>query len=149
MLQANVSQLLKEPVGATRTLDVADRVKINDSPSPVSGQVKLIHTNRGILASGRLKVEVDTECCRCLELFRCPLEIDIEEEYFSTVDVHSGGGTHLPDDYDADSFIIDKHHTLDLSEAVRQYTMLALPMKPLCRQDCAGIKNSSKEENGA
>jgi len=149
VLQANVSQLLKEPVGATRTLEVADRVKIYDSPSPLSGQVRLIHTNRGILASGRLKVEVEAECCRCLEPFECPLEIDIEEEYISTVDVHSGGVIQLPDDYDADAFIIDEHHTLDLSEAVRQYTMLAIPMKPLCRQDCAGIINSSKEENGA
>ena len=141
MLQSNVSELLKEPVGATRTLDVADRVKIFDSPSSVSGQIKLIHTNRSILASGRLNVEVETECCRCLELFKCPLEIDIGEEYFSTVDVHSGGVLNLPHDYDADSFVIGENHTLDLSEAVRQYTLLALPMKPLCHQDCAGIKS--------
>ena len=28
---------------------------------------------------------------------------------------------------------------LDLSEAVRQYALLALPMKPLCQEDCAGL----------
>ena len=147
MLQVNVSQLLKEPVGATRNLEIADRVRVLDGASFVSGQVKLIHTNRGILTSGHLLVEVEAECCRCLELFSCPLEIDIEEEYFSTVDVHSGSGLRLPEDYESENFTIDEHHILDLSEAIRQYAIIAIPMKPLCRQDCAGIK-SSKEENG-
>jgi uncharacterized protein len=147
VLQANVSQLLKDPVGATRILNVVDRVKIFDSPSPVTGNVKLIHTNRGILVNGCLKVQIETECSRCLELFKCPLEIDIEEEYFSTVNIKSGDKMRFPNDYDADSFLIDEQHTLDLSEAVRQYTALAIPMKPLCHQDCTGLK-SSKEENG-
>ena len=38
-----------------------------------------------------------------------------------------------------EAFIIDEHHTLDLSEAARQYAIAAVPMKPLCDQDCLGI----------
>ena len=30
-------------------------------------------------------------------------------------------------------------HMLELSEAVRQIALLAVPMKPLCRLDCAGL----------
>ena len=36
-------------------------------------------------------------------------------------------------------FIIDEHHVLDLSEAVRQYALVVIPMKPVCREDCAGL----------
>ncbi|MBA7688765.1 hypothetical protein ES703_97254 [subsurface metagenome] len=36
-------------------------------------------------------------------------------------------------------FTIDEHHILDLTEAIRQYALLAIPMKPLCRGDCAGL----------
>ncbi|MBM3157836.1 MAG: DUF177 domain-containing protein, partial [Chloroflexi bacterium] len=34
---------------------------------------------------------------------------------------------------------INENHILDLSEAIRQYTIMALPMKPVCREDCAGL----------
>jgi uncharacterized protein len=36
-------------------------------------------------------------------------------------------------------FTIDNKKILDLSELIRQYTLLNLPMKPLCRPDCPGI----------
>ena len=49
----------------------------------------------------------------------------------------SGSLLSLPDE--PGCFTIDEHHILDLTEAVRQYALLALPMKPLCRQDCAGL----------
>jgi uncharacterized protein len=35
--------------------------------------------------------------------------------------------------------MIDEHHLLDLSEAIRQNALLAVPMKPLCREDCSGL----------
>jgi uncharacterized protein len=38
-----------------------------------------------------------------------------------------------------DAFTIDAHHILDLSEAVRQYTVINIPMKPLCKPNCAGL----------
>ena len=34
---------------------------------------------------------------------------------------------------------IDEHNILDLAEAVRQYALLAMPMKPLCRENCVGL----------
>lgn len=40
---------------------------------------------------------------------------------------------------DAEGFAIDEYHLLDLTEALRQYTIVAVPMKPLCKADCAGI----------
>lgn len=40
---------------------------------------------------------------------------------------------------DPDEFRIDGRNHLDLSEAVRQYEQAALPIQPVCREDCAGL----------
>ncbi|MFC2001426.1 DUF177 domain-containing protein [Chloroflexota bacterium] len=103
----------------------------------VQGDLRLLRTQRSILAKGGLRTEVELTCGRCLTLFRCPLSLTIEEEYIPVVDVISGAP--LPPPEDASSFTIDGHHILDLTEAIRQYTTLAIPMKPLCHEDCAGL----------
>jgi len=66
------------------------------------------------------------------------LELNIEEEFYPISDVTTG--SMLDEPAEIDDFIIDEHLILDLSEAVRQYALLAIPMKPLCRADCQGIK---------
>jgi uncharacterized protein len=48
-------------------------------------------------------------------------------------------GISLPVSQEPGGFIIDEHHILDLTEAIRQYALLALPMKPLCQESCAGL----------
>ncbi len=136
-MQINVSQLLKESVGSTRDYEVSEAVDIADGNSLVQGEVRLTHTDRGILVKGKLNTEVEATCSRCLNLFSCPLALTIEEEYFPVTDVVSGNSLPLPDE--PGCFTIDEHHVLDLAEAIRQYALLAIPMKTLCRQDCAGL----------
>jgi uncharacterized protein len=68
---------------------------------------------------------------------RLPIRLDIAEEYFPTTDVQSGAALPVPDG--AGSFTVDEHHVIDLTEAIRQYAEMKMPMKPLCRDDCAGI----------
>ncbi len=136
-MQINVSQLLKESIGARRNYQVAEIVDSSGSAGMVEGEVKLLRTDRGILTRGALSTEVEVTCSRCLSSFRCPVALNIEEEYFPTTDVVSGAPLALPDE--AGICAIDEHHVLDLSEAIRQYALLAIPMKPLCREDCAGL----------
>ena len=35
--------------------------------------------------------------------------------------------------------LLNNRHELDITEAVRQSVIVALPMKPLCKEDCAGL----------
>ena len=133
----NVSQLLKAPIGAIRDYEVNEVVDIVNDGSQVQGEVSLIRTNRGILAKATLHTEVELSCSRCLNLFSYPITVKFEEEYFPTTDINSGAPLPLPDK--SGSFTIDKRHILDLTEAVRQYGLLTIPMKPLCREDCAGL----------
>jgi len=136
-MEINVSQQLKEPIGSTRDYELSELVDINGSASMVEGRARLMRTDRGILAKATLHTELEVTCSRCLGLFRCPLVLSIEEEYFPTTDVVSG--TRLPLPEETGCFAIDEYFILDLSEAIRQYSLLAMPMKPLCREDCAGL----------
>ena len=141
-MQINVSQLLREPVGATREyrIDEVTDVAGDGREWHLQGKVSLLRTRRSILIKVTLTTEVELTCSRCLSPFPYPLTISFEEEYLPTLDIVSG--TPLPHPDEPGAFSIDEHHTLDLTEAIRQYTVLAIPMKPLCRKDCAGLCRS-------
>ena len=136
-MEINVSQLLKAPIGSTRNYEMSDVVEIAGSNVLVQGEVRLLRTDRGILVKGALHTERELTCSRCLGLFRCPLTLDIEEEYFPTNDIVTGASLPIPGE--PGYFTIDERNFLDLTEAIRQYTLMATPMKPLCREDCAGL----------
>lgn len=139
-MQFNVAQLLKDPVGASRHYLLDEAV----SPFPevelhwVKGQARFLRTNRSILVVAALETSVTCSCSRCLESYLQPLSISLEEEFLPTVDVATGAPAPAEEDQDG-SFTIDRNHTLDLLEAVRQYAIASLPMKPLCQSDCPGI----------
>jgi len=133
-MRFNVAQQLKEHVGSVRQYDVDET---DGDGLPVRGKIQLLRTNRSILVTGSLETIAREECSRCLEQFEYPLKIDIEEEYFLTRDPVTGLA--LPPPTEAGAFLINENHILDLGEAVRQYKIMALPMKPVCREDCAGL----------
>jgi uncharacterized protein len=138
----NVAQLLKAPIGTTREYDVDDQLPtIEDNPTtePVRGHVKLIRTRRGVLVNANLATATRLQCSRCLEDAVAPLDLHIEEELVPTVDVNTGLPVPALAGEEAGAFKIDEHHHLDLTEAVRQYGLLAIPLQPLCREDCAGL----------
>ncbi len=138
-MEINVSQQLKANIGNVREYGISESIDILGIgvSSFVEGTVKLTRTNRGILVQGTLHTKVPVECSRCLKVFDYSLTVNIEEEYFPVIDVNSGAPVEIPDE--AGGFTIDAHHILDLSEAIRQNALLAIPMKVLCRSDCAGL----------
>ena len=142
-MQIKVSQLLKETIGAVRDYQVSEIVDVTGDGGgrKVQGEVRLLRTHRGILVKGELQTEIELTCSRCLSLFHFPVRINFEEEYIPTVDVVSGIPLSSPEE--SSSFTIDEHHVIDLTEAIRQYALLTLPMKPLCREDCAGLYQES------
>ena len=136
-MQINVSQQLKESVGATRNYEVDEIVDITDQERHVEGRINLVRTDRGILVQGNLHTDIQVTCSRCLNLCLCPLTLAIEEEYFPTTDILTGAPVVIPEQ--SDYFTISEQHILDLNEAIRQLALLASPMKPLCKPNCAGL----------
>ena len=131
----DVAQLLREPVGSSRSYGT-DEILDEQARGSVQGKVTLIHTRRGILVQGRFNVEVEIICSRCLNAFLYSVAFNVEEEFLST-------SNSLPSSEERDDVTIGSDNVLDLGEIIRQNTLLNLPMKPLCRPDCAGIKEIS------
>jgi uncharacterized protein len=140
-MRVNVAQLLKEGIGSTRSYEVDEVIDLDVAGDGggglVHGNVELTRTNRGILARGSLDTVVKIDCSRCLCEYECPLHMKIEEEFFPLTDIFTGAPLSPPEEPDV--FTIDEQHILDLTEAIRQSVLLALPMKPLCREDCEGL----------
>ena len=132
----NVTQLLKEPVGSSQSYDISGVID-EEIKGFVEGKAKLIHISQGVFVQCKLTTEVKLICSRCLEPFSLPISYTAEEEFAPVSDV--SGDLALSSSEQSGKFTIDSKNILDLSELIRQYTLLNLPMKPLCRPDCPGI----------
>lgn len=140
-MEFNVAQLLKGPVGDTRSYHLAEslgEIEEIDWAGPGEGEVRLVRTTRGVLVRTQLQSTVHAVCSRCVEPYQHPLAIEFEEEFLPTVEVETGVPLAIGEE-DAAAFTIDEQHILDLHEAVRQFALLAMPMQPVCRPDCQGL----------
>ena len=137
----NVAQLMKAPVGTSLEYDIhEDEIQLDKEIQvigPLLGHVRLRRTNQGLLVDGWVDLTLELSCNRCLKEFEQPMHVTFAEQFYPTVDVVSG--LPLPPFDEEEIFPIDAHHLVDLTEAVRQNVLLALPMVTLCREDCLGL----------
>jgi uncharacterized protein len=127
----NVSQLLREHVGATRQYTI-------EPEGPVlGGDVELVRTPTGVLVRGKFRVVLQAECSRCLAPFSYERPVEFEEVFYQQIDATTGAPVET--EAEEDSFLISRQHTIDISDTVRQYGEMAADMQPLCRPDCPGI----------
>jgi uncharacterized protein len=136
----NVSQLLREPVGSSQSHDISGTIA-EEVEGFVEGKAKVIRIGRGVLVQCKLTAEVKLICSRCLNTFLCPMNFTAEEEFLPISDVSGDLPPSLMEQ--SEEFTINNKNILDLSELIRQYMLLNLPMKPLCRPDCPGIKEAN------
>ncbi len=114
----NVAQLLKEPIGGRRSYEVEIPVDFEEEElrqsDSVTGTVDLLRTNSGVLVEATLDGAVTVECSRCLTDVRCPVSLDIVEEFHPTVDVVRG--TFVAVEEEDAALLINEHHILDIAE---------------------------------
>ena len=136
----NVAQLLKEPPGFSRSVDIKGEALVSggEGLTRVKGSALLTHTDQGVWVEGRLNATLETECSRCLASFCQWVTLRLSDLYIATVDLQTGRKVPVPEGED-DYFLIDGHHMLDLTEGVRQYAIGAAPLQPLCSDHCRGI----------
>lgn len=136
-MQFNVADMLKEGYGAVREYDIDDDVRFDGVTHHFTGSVRFDRTHDGVLVRARLHGTSDAECARCLRGFGFPIDLEIEEEYIPTVDLN--GGRVQPPEGEEDAYRISERHIIDLREPVEQYWALALPIAPVCREECRGL----------
>ena len=133
----NVAALLQQPIGSVITYDI-EGLLAEEQSSLVSGSVTLTHTNRGIALRGEGKADVRMMCMRCLDEFVGSVPFTIEEQVHPDPRFARRRGAEGFEEDDEPRILSD--NSLDLGEIIRQHIVLHLPIKPLCRADCPGIK---------
>jgi uncharacterized protein len=93
--------------------------------------IRLEAVMEGVLVSGTARAPLSGECSRCLDPLTSSAEVEFQELYVYS-DTRSG-----------ESAEDDEHRLegdlIDLEPVVRDAMVLALPLSPLCRDDCPGL----------
>jgi uncharacterized protein len=101
------------------------------SGAEVALDLRFEAVSEGVLVTGSAVAPLTGECARCLDPLTSETEASIQELY-----------RYLPepgvDDDDVEERFLDGDR-LDLEPAFRDAVVLALPLSPLCRDDCPGL----------
>ena len=133
----NLMKVLNEPdssLTVNDTIDLSSLVVeegIESFPSGAKVSIVLKNIMDCITLSLKCEFEYVSECARCLELVTQNLSFDFE----SIVKVDENAEVIL----DADAVVIDSSNQLDVDELVIGLVLMNLPMRVLCKDDCAGL----------
>lgn len=111
------------------------------SGSCVSLGLRLESVDEGILATGQVHAVAIGECTRCLDSITFPINQMFQElfEYESKPDRKQKSKATDTDDLDVDDAFFLVGDFLNLETPIRDAIVLALPINPLCDEDCAGL----------
>jgi uncharacterized metal-binding protein YceD (DUF177 family) len=119
-----------------RTLPAPDgwRLELIGVPAgaPVELRLRLESVMEGVLVSGEVDVPVTGSCARCLEQFDDTLELDVQELF-----AYEGSTTEATSEEDEVRLV--ENDRIDLEPMVRDLVVLALPLSPVCSDDCRGL----------
>jgi len=86
----------------------------------------------GVLVTGSAVAPLSGECSRCLDPLTSSIEVSFQELYRYLRDPADDGAD------DGEERSLDGDY-IDLEPAFRDAVVLALPLSPLCRDDCPGL----------
>ena len=86
---------------------------------------------------GHLRTELELPCSRCLEPYRFAIDADFDQRYLPAAAASTDPDREVQENDLETSYYSDDQ--IDLAELMREQFYLALPMKPLCRDDCRGL----------
>lgn len=139
-MRIDLSRVTTEPVGFAEELDVPpERLDSSEVAAPVrarlAGEVRPI--GGGYSVSGTLDASGSLTCVRCL----AAVPWQARESF--TFELCRALAADATDEVELDEDDLDRvqlaDEELDLEEIAAEQILLALPMRVLCRDDCAGL----------
>jgi uncharacterized protein len=97
--------------------------------APVSAELRAESVVEGILVTGRVRADTVLSCARCLDEF--PSQVGLE-----LCDLFAGPGHESS--VEDEAYLI-RGTEIDLEPMLRDALTLALPLHPLCREECPGL----------
>jgi uncharacterized protein len=109
--------------------------------APVALDLRLESVMEGVLVTGTAGATAEGECVRCLEPLQQEIEADFQELFsYPDADDRRRASADPGDDAEDDE---DRYYVeddlIDLEPVLRDAVVLALPMQPVCRDDCPGL----------
>ncbi|MDL1970118.1 MAG: DUF177 domain-containing protein [Candidatus Desulfofervidaceae bacterium] len=108
-----------------------------DLATPLTANIKLTPMQEKVHVTGEIHGKLKLFCARCLEQFDYPLEIKIN---FMLVPKWQAPRSEIfrlkKDDMEIEFF---DGVEVDIDQVVSEQIFLNIPIKPLCRPDCAGL----------
>ncbi|MER5935346.1 DUF177 domain-containing protein [Streptomyces sp. NPDC002054] len=109
--------------------------------APVQLDLRLESVMEGVLVTGTARASAVGECVRCLESVERELDTDFQE-MFSYPDADDRGRAKAEpadDAEDDEDRLYLEDGLFDLESVLRDAVVLALPLQPVCREDCLGL----------
>lgn len=105
---------------------------------------RLEAVTQGVLLTAQIYATAFGECIRCLDPVKIEINRPIQELYFYESKPERGARRKKvfkknEDDLDNDDELQMDGDVMDLEIPIRDAIVLALPINPLCSQDCAGL----------
>ena len=134
----------------TRTVPAPDDLRLELIGVPVGTdvalEVRFEAVSEGVLATGTAIAPLAGECARCLAPLSSSVTVGFQELYLYAEGRHDGHDKHdrhekhdEQEEQDAEELYHLDGDLLDLEPAFRDAVVLALPMSPLCRENCPGL----------
>jgi uncharacterized protein len=132
------------------TVPAPDDLRLELARVPVGTDVhldvKFEAVTEGVLVTGSATAPLAGECARCLTPLAATVTASFTELYlYDRYDKHDRHDRHdkhdrfdEDEDQDEEELYLDGD-LLDLEPVLRDAVVLALPMSPLCREDCPGL----------
>ena len=86
---------------------------------------------------GSVRTTLELPCSRCLEPYTWPVDSSFDLRYQPHARNTGEGEREIEEDDLTTAFY--ENETIDLGQLMREQLYLALPMKPLCRDECKGL----------
>jgi uncharacterized protein len=100
--------------------------------APVHLHLRLESVMEGVLVSGEVDAPLTGSCARCLEPLEDTLDLDLQELY-----AYAGSTTEATSEEDEVRRVDGDF--IDLEPMVRDAVVLALPLAPVCDENCSGL----------
>ncbi|MET9498691.1 DUF177 domain-containing protein [Streptomyces sp. NPDC006552] len=136
-------QRLSRTIDAPADLGIQGVIGVPEG-APVELELRLESVMEGVLVTGTARALAKGECVRCLEPIGLEADADFQE-MFSYPDADDRGRVRTEPADDAGESPEDEDRLFledglfDLEPVLRDAVVLALPMQPVCQDDCEGL----------
>ena len=130
-MRLNIGFLIGQPIGSRHDFNFdfpIMRLGEDFNLRDFTGIADFNRTPQGLFLQADFQGSHDLECVRCLETTGHILKMDFSELYaFDHRSISESG------------LLVPESGYIDLEPLLREYTLLEIPINPICKEDCKGL----------